>query len=110
MKVVNNILDLVGQTPVIKLHRMSGTENANIYIKLESFNPAGSIKDRPGLYMIEKAEEEGLLNPESVILEATSGNTGIGLAMAAVIKGYPIVIVMPENMSAERKKILQYYG
>lgn len=110
MKVVNSILDLVGKTPVIKLHRMSGTENANIYVKLESFNPAGSIKDRPGLYMIEKAESQGLLNNKSIILEATSGNTGIGLAMAAVIKGYPIVIVMPENMSEERKKILQYYG
>lgn len=110
MKVVNNILELIGETPIVKLNNISGAKEANIYVKLESFNPAGSIKDRPGLYMIEKAETEGLLSRKSIILEATSGNTGIGLAMAASIKGYPIVIVMPENMSEERKKILRFYG
>jgi cysteine synthase A len=110
MKVVNSILDLIGETPVVKLNNINGAQEADIYVKLESFNPAGSIKDRPGLYMIEKAESEGMLNRESIILEATSGNTGIGLAMAATIKGYPMVIVMPENMSEERKKILKYYG
>ncbi|HHV17117.1 MAG TPA: cysteine synthase A [Gelria sp.] len=89
---------------------MGSQDSAEIYVKLEGFNPAGSIKDRPGLYMIEKAEEMGLLQPGSIILEATSGNTGIGLAMAASLKGYPIVIVMPENMSEERKKILRAYG
>jgi cysteine synthase A len=89
---------------------MGSQDRAEVYVKLEGFNPAGSIKDRPGLYMIEKAEEIGLLQPDSIILEATSGNTGIGLAMAASLKGYPMVIVMPENMSEERKKILRAYG
>ncbi len=110
MKVVNNVLELIGETPVIKLNRMLGAGQAEVYVKLEGFNPGGSIKDRPGLYMIEKAEARGLLKKDSIILEATSGNTGIGLAMAASIKGYPILIVMPENMSDERKKILRAYG
>jgi cysteine synthase A len=89
---------------------MHGADQAEVYVKLEGFNPGGSIKDRPGLYMIEKAEARGLLKKDSIILEATSGNTGIGLAMAASIKGYRILIVMPENMSEERKKILRAYG
>jgi cysteine synthase A len=110
MKVVNNILELIGETPVLKLNRMTGESDASVYVKLEGFNPGGSVKDRPGLYMIEKAEEQGQLRPDSVILEATSGNTGIGLAMAAAIKGYPIIIVMPENMSEERKKLMRFYG
>ena len=110
MRVAKNVLELIGQTPVVTLNNMSSQDNAEVYVKLEGFNPAGSIKDRPGLYMIEKAEAMGLLQPGSIILEATSGNTGIGLAMAASIKGYPIVIVMPENMSEERKKILRAYG
>ncbi|MEN6461913.1 MAG: cysteine synthase family protein, partial [Syntrophomonas sp.] len=110
MKVVNNILELVGETPVLKMNRMTGETEASVYVKLEGFNPGGSIKDRPGLYMIEKAEEQGKLKSGSVILEATSGNTGIGLAMAAAIKGYPIIIVMPENMSEERKKLMRFYG
>ncbi|MGI5921487.1 MAG: cysteine synthase A [Syntrophomonadaceae bacterium] len=110
MKVVNNILELIGDTPILKLNRMAGSEDASVYVKLEGFNPGGSIKDRPGLHMIEKAEQQGELKPGSVIIEATSGNTGIGLAMAAAVKGYRIIIVMPENMSAERKKLLQFYG
>ena len=110
MRVAKNVLELIGQTPVVTLNNMSSQDNAEVYVKLEGFNPAGSIKDRPGLYMIEKAEEMGSLQPGSIILEATSGNTGIGLAMAASLKGYPIVIVMPENMSEERKKILRAYG
>lgn len=110
MKTANSILELIGETPVLKLNRITDKEDANIYVKLESFNPGGSIKDRPGLYMIEKAEQTGAIGPGSVILEATSGNTGIGLAMAAAIKGYPIMIVMPENMSEERKKLLRFYG
>lgn len=110
MRVAKNVLELIGQTPVVSLNNMGSQDSAEIYVKLEGFNPAGSIKDRPGLYMIEKAEEMGLLQPGSIILEATSGNTGIGLAMAASLKGYPIVIVMPENMSEERKKILRAYG
>jgi cysteine synthase A len=110
MKIANSVLDLIGNTPIIKLNRMVGNNDADVLVKLESFNPGGSIKDRPGLYMLEKAEEMGQLKSDSIILEATSGNTGIGLAMAAAIKGYPIVIVMPENMSEERKKILSIYG
>lgn len=110
MKVVNNILELIGETPILKLNRMTGEADASVYVKLEGFNPGGSIKDRPGLYMIEKAEADGRLRAGSVILEATSGNTGLGLAMTAAIKGYPIVIVMPENMSQERKKLLRFYG
>ena len=110
MRVAKNILELIGQTPVVSLSNMAFQDKAEVYVKLEGFNPAGSIKDRPGLYMIEKAEEMGLLQPGSIILEATSGNTGIGLAMAASLKGYPLVIVMPENMSEERKKILRAYG
>lgn len=110
MKVVNNILELIGETPVIRLNRMLEPDKAAVYVKLEGFNPGGSIKDRPGLYMIEMAEARGHIKKDSIILEATSGNTGIGLALAASIKGYQIMIVMPENMSEERKKILRAYG
>jgi cysteine synthase A len=110
MKIADSVLDLIGHTPIIKLNRVTRTDEADVFVKLEGFNPGGSIKDRPGLYMIEKAESMGYLKTNSIILEATSGNTGIGLAMAASIKGYPIVIVMPENMSEERKKILRIYG
>jgi cysteine synthase len=110
MKIANSVLELIGHTPVLKLNRLTGPADADVFVKLEGFNPGGSIKDRPGLYMIEKAEVDGLLQENSIILEATSGNTGIGLAMAALIKGYRIVIVMPENMSDERKKMLRIYG
>lgn len=109
-KVVNNILELVGETPVVKLNHMTAATDAGVYVKLESFNPAGSIKDRPGLYMIEKAEQEGKVGPGSVLIEATSGNTGIGLALAATVKRYPLIIVMPDNMSMERRKIIEAYG
>lgn len=110
MRVAANILELIGKTPVVKLNNIGSQNDAEVYLKLEGFNPAGSIKDRPGLYMIEKAEAEGILKKDSIIVEATSGNTGIGLALAAAIKGYRLVIVMPENMSEERKKILRAYG
>lgn len=110
MKIADNILQLIGETPILKLNKMTGDSDAGVFVKLEGFNPGGSIKDRPGLHMIAKAEQTGRLKPGSVILEATSGNTGIGLAMAAAVKGYPIVIVMPENMSEERKKLLRFYG
>ncbi|MGI5912396.1 MAG: cysteine synthase A [Syntrophomonadaceae bacterium] len=110
MKIANNVLELIGHTPIVSLNRIVPEQASNVYVKLEGFNPGGSIKDRPGLYMLEKAEALGELKPDSIILEATSGNTGIGLAMAASLKGYPLVIVMPENMSEERKKILKAYG
>lgn len=110
MKAANDMLELIGKTPVVRVNNLSKPNDAEVYIKLESFNPAGSIKDRPALFMIEQAEQQGILKPDSVILEATSGNTGIGLAMVAAIKGYRLVIVMPENMSEERKKIMSAYG
>lgn len=110
MRVANNVLELIGRTPVVKLNGFNTPGAADLYVKLEGFNPAGSIKDRPAVYMIEKAEKDGRLNKDSIILEATSGNTGIALAMAACVKGYPIVIVMPENMSNERKSLLAAYG
>jgi cysteine synthase A len=111
MQVVNNVLKLIGQTPIIKMERfVNNSLGAELYVKLECFNPGGSIKDRPGLFVIEKAEAEGKLHKNSKLIEATSGNMGIGLAMAATIKGYPLYIVMPENMSEERKKILRMYG
>lgn len=110
MKAADTVLDLIGQTPIVRLNHMSDSGNADVFVKLESFNPAGSIKDRPALFMIEEAERQGKLNQDSIILEATSGNTGIGLAMVAAIKGYRLVIVMPENMSEERKKLLSAYG
>lgn len=110
MRVAQNVLELIGQTPVLELNRMRSSNAGSVFVKLEAFNPGGSIKDRPGLYMIEQAEKTGQLQADGILLEATSGNTGIGLAMAALIKGYPLVIVMPENMSEERKKILRAYG
>lgn len=110
MDVAGSVLELIGNTPVLQLKRLSKENDAALFVKMENFNPGGSIKDRPGLYMIEKAEAEGKLKQGSVIVEATSGNTGIGLAMAAAIKAYHLIIVMPENMSEERKKILRIYG
>lgn len=110
MKIAANMLELIGHTPLVCLNKLSEPDGARVYVKLEGFNPGGSIKDRPGLFMIEYAESRGLIQADSIILEATSGNTGIGLAMAAALKGYPIVIVMPENMSIERMKILKTYG
>ena len=105
---VNNILETIGNTPHVRLNRLyPGRE---VWMKLERANPGGSIKDRIGLAMIEAAEAAGELNPDSVIIEPTSGNTGIGLAMAAAVKGYKLVLVMPESMSIERRKIMAAYG
>ncbi|HOL15480.1 MAG TPA: cysteine synthase A [Bacillota bacterium] len=105
--ITGNVLDLIGHTPMIKLEKMTGL---NIYAKAEFLNPGGSIKDRVALYMIEEAEKRGALKPGMTIMEPTSGNTGIGLALAGVQKGYRVVIVMPENMSEERKKIIRALG
>lgn len=110
MKVVNNIIELIGETPMIKLHKMVERESADIYLKLESFNPGSSIKDRIALNMIEVAEKEGKLTEESTIIEPTSGNTGIGLAMVGAAKGYNVIMVMPDTMSLERRNLLQAYG
>ncbi|HID96357.1 MAG TPA: cysteine synthase A [Candidatus Latescibacteria bacterium] len=108
--IADNILDLIGSTPMVKLNRMTEPDMAQIYAKLESFNPAGSVKDRICLSMIEDAEKRGILKPGATIIEPTSGNTGIGLAMVAAVKGYRLIITMPESMSVERIYILNAYG
>jgi len=105
--ITSNVLDLIGHTPMVKLEKMTGL---NIYAKAEFLNPGGSIKDRVAKFMIEEAERRGALKPGMTIMEPTSGNTGIGLALAGVQKGYRVVIVMPENMSEERKKIVLALG
>ena len=109
-KIVNSITDLIGNTPIVKLNRVVSEDAADIYVKLEFFNPAGSIKDRIALAMIERAEKEGKLTAGGTIVEPTSGNTGVGLAMVAAAKGYHLVITMPETMSVERRKLMQGYG
>ncbi|MBQ8636101.1 cysteine synthase A [bacterium] len=108
-KVYNNILETIGNTPLVKINKLNNGK-ANIFAKVEYFNPAGSIKDRVALNMIEKAEELGLINKNTVIIEPTSGNTGIGLAIVCAIKGYKLILTMPESMSKERRDILSIYG
>lgn len=110
MRVANNILELIGQTPVVKLNRIVGKSDADVYLKLEFFNPGSSVKDRIALSMIEDAEEKGILKPGSTIVEPTSGNTGIGLAMVAAAKGYRALLVMPDTMSLERRNLLRAFG
>jgi len=105
---VNSILETIGNTPHVKLNKLF--PNRNVYIKLERNNPGNSIKDRIALAMIEDAEAKGLLNKDSVIIEPTSGNTGIGLALVAAVKGYKLILVMPESMSVERRKLMSIYG
>ena len=105
-----NILELIGSTPLVKLNRIVDDSMSDIYAKLESFNPGGSIKDRICLSMIEDAEKRGMLKPESTIIEPTSGNTGIGLAMVAAVKGFKLILTMPDTMSLERVYILESYG
>lgn len=108
--IVNSITDLIGNTPIVKLNRVVPEDAADVYVKLEFFNPAGSIKDRIALAMIEKAEHDGKLTAGRTIVEPTSGNTGVGLAMVAAAKGYQLAITMPETMSVERRKLMQGYG
>ena len=109
MKIANNLLELIGKTPLVKINKINDGE-AEIVVKLEKQNPAGSVKDRPALNMIEKAEKAGLINKDTVIIEPTSGNTGIGLALVCAIKGYKMILTMPETMSLERRKLLSAYG
>lgn len=109
MKIADNVLQLIGNTPMVKINRMNDGD-AEIVVKLEKQNPAGSVKDRPAMNMIEKAEQEGLINFDTVIIEPTSGNTGIGLALVCAIKGYKMILTMPETMSLERRKLLSAYG
>ncbi|WP_273320222.1 cysteine synthase A [Vallitalea guaymasensis] len=108
-KVYNNILELVGKTPLVKINNLNDT-HANIFGKVEYFNPGGSIKDRIGLAMIEDGEKQGLINKDTVILEPTSGNTGIGIAMTGAVKGYRVILTMPDTMSKERQNLLKAYG
>lgn len=107
--IVNNVLELIGNTPVVRLHKIFRPET-QVWMKLEKQNPGGSIKDRISLSMIEAAERAGIINRETTIVEPTSGNTGVGLAMVCAVKGYKLVIVMPESMSVERRRIMQAYG
>jgi len=106
----SNSLQLVGSTPLVKLNKIAPKSGANIYAKLECFNPGGSVKDRIAKAMVEDAEHRGKLKPGSTIIEATSGNTGIGLAMVGAVKGYQVILVMSENMSNERRMILESFG
>lgn len=108
--IYNNITDLVGKTPIIKLNNLTDENAATVYVKLESFNPGSSVKDRIALAMIEAAEKEGKIKPGDTIIEPTSGNTGIGLAWVGAAKGYKVIIVMPETMSQERRQLIQAYG
>ena len=110
MRVANSITDLIGYTPLVKLNRVATEDSADIYLKLEFFNPGSSVKDRIALAMIEAAEADGSLKPGDTIIEPTSGNTGIGLAMVAAAKGYKSILVMPETMSIERRNLLRAYG
>lgn len=109
-KLYNNITELIGNTPIVKLNHLIPEDAADVYVKLEAFNPGSSVKDRIALSMIEAAEQDGTLKPGGTIVEATSGNTGIGLSWVGAAKGYKVVIVMPETMSVERRKIIQAYG
>jgi len=107
---LNNILDTVGETPVVRLNKVTKNLDCNIYAKCEFFNPGGSIKDRIGKHMLEMAEEEGRIKPGDTLIEPTSGNTGIGLALSAAVKGYKMIITMPEKMSKEKEVVLKSLG
>lgn len=110
MTVADNILELIGRTPVVRLNRIIGKTDADVFLKLEFFNPGGSVKDRIAWSMITEAEKRGDLKPGDVIIEPTSGNTGIGLALVAAAKGYRTILVMPDTMSKERRNLLKAYG
>lgn len=110
MKYYNDIRDLIGNTPILKLNNISTKEGVNIYAKIEGTSPGGSCKDRVGIYMVEKAEKEGKLKPGSTIIEATAGNTGIGIALAAINKGYKIMFIVPDKFSIEKQKIMKALG
>lgn len=108
--IYNNVLDLIGNTPILKVKNLGNENGAEVYVKLEKFCPGGSIKDRAALGMIEKAEREGALKAGDTIVEPTSGNTGIALAMIGRLKGYKVIIIMPETMSKERRDLIKAYG
>ena len=108
--IYNSMLDLIGNTPIIKLNNLTSKDSAEVYVKLEKYNLGGSIKDRAALGMIEEAEKRGLLKEGSIIVEPTSGNTGIALAMIGRLKGYKVIIIMPDTMSKERRELIKAYG
>ena len=109
MKIANNLTELIGHTPLVRLNKINNAQ-AEVLLKLEYFNPANSVKDRAAFQMLEDAVSDGLINDDTVIIEPTSGNTGIGLAMICAIKGLKIILTMPETMSIERRKLLKAYG
>lgn len=106
----SSIYETIGKTPLIKLNNLTDESMADVYVKVEAFNPAGSVKDRPALYMIKDAEEKGILQKSGTIIEPTSGNTGIALSMIGAARGYKVIIVMPDTMSIERRKLMKAYG
>lgn len=110
MNIAENVLDLIGKTPVVRISKITANCYGSVYAKMESENPAGSVKDRLAWAMITSAEEKGLINPDTQIIEPTSGNTGIGLAMVCAVKGYKLMVAMPESMSPERVSIMRMYG
>jgi len=109
-RIYNNIIETIGRTPLVKLNRIAKEIEPNIYAKVEAFNPGGSVKDRICMSMIETAEKANIINKETTIVEPTSGNTGIGLALVCAVKGYKLILTMPESMTVERRKILKAYG
>jgi len=110
MDIKNNILETIGKTPMVRINRLNPNPDVNIFAKIEGFNPTGSIKDRIAVKMINDAEKDGRLKPGQTIIEPTSGNTGIGLAIIGIVKGYPVEIVMSEAVSMERRKIIRSLG
>ena len=110
MDVYMSIQEMIGHTPIIKLNHLNVKESVGLYAKLELANPAGSVKDRVGVYMVKDAEEKGLLKPGGTIIEATAGNTGIGIAIAALNRGYRVIFTVPEKFSIEKQKVMQALG
>ena len=108
--VYQSILEAMGDTPMIKLNRMTDPESADVYVKFEGLNVGGSIKTRTALNMIEKAEKEGKIHKDTIIVEPTSGNQGIGLALIGAVRGYKTIIIMPDSVSEERRKLIRHYG